>query len=378
MVLTLEDKIKEMSEEMEVSWEEIDRFLDSESDYSGADTFRTVAPNWAASKYRLFKMFGNRLKIKRPVENTISNSETEKILSRSFFEEIEGKVEKKTYLAIQVFMGQMSYNEILNNTILTTKAIFKKRIQPGAKISRSFKQFVPKGELDEVQTAFSMLNQEIMAKGYLELSIDPLDIMTSSVNTDGRWRSCHHIINGEYGSGALSYAQDSSTAVAHIYNSKDDYGIPLKTWRQLVYFSTDGSLAILGRQYPGANKNNAKSLAALIKEEFYEGARVGFMDSDALEDVIENEGYLHYNDITSGMIDKARVVTLSDKFDGMYGSDEDNKTETMREFQRELRSLAVEFFVGLDGVSSVDCTETFLLSDFDGAIYSEACDDGYY
>ncbi len=90
------------------------------------------------------------------------------------------------------------------------------------------------------------------------LSINPLDILTSSVFTAGGWRSCHHLFDGEFRTGCISFLVDPTVAVAFAYTSEIDaplgiYGnvrVLPKLWRQIVRIYPREGHAYFTREYP--------------------------------------------------------------------------------------------------------------------------------
>lgn len=96
------------------------------------------------------------------------------------------------------------------------------------------------------------------------LSINPMDILTASVNTTN-WSSCHVPRNGHaYSTGTISYLCDEVTAIAYGYNSieRRDSSLlepaPVKSWRQMVYFNLPARSAFHSRHYPSSSSEYGK------------------------------------------------------------------------------------------------------------------------
>jgi len=112
----------------------------------------------------------------------------------------------------------------------------------------------------------------------LVLSVNPLDMLLASEHTAGGWRSCH-ALDGEYCAGTLSYMLDGVTAIAYAYTSvdtrlcgSDEYVLPRKVWRQMVYFDLRGQSALLSRQYPADDQRLEKEtrrLAAKLLSDYH-------------------------------------------------------------------------------------------------------------
>ena len=140
----------------------------------------------------------------------------------------------------------------INNNIETIT------IPRGMKIIKAFKYFIKeKTLLNDLQNKASMIIQESKIKGYLCLSIHPLDYLTISEN-GYNWRSCH-ALNGSFRSGNLNYMADSCTVICYLCSDKliDIYGIPWtnKKWRVLLFMSEGQSMIFAGRQYPFESSN---------------------------------------------------------------------------------------------------------------------------
>ncbi len=114
--------------------------------------------------------------------------------------------------------------------------------------------FTPE-DVELVITALSMVTSALKAAAVVRvvLSVNPLDILLASTHTTG-WKSCHRL-GGEYTTGPLAYMCDPCTAIAYAYTETAEYGrtglvLPLKMWRQMVYFDLDRGAAVFSRHYP--------------------------------------------------------------------------------------------------------------------------------
>lgn len=134
-------------------------------------------------------------------------------------------------------------------------------ILTGTKIVKAFKYFIDEERtLRYWQDVASRYIQEDKIEGYLTLSVDPLDFLSSSENAEN-WRSCH-ALDGDYRAGNVSYMLDSSTFMAYI-SSKELKKLPnfpdtlhwnSKKWRNLFFISNDRSMIFAGRPYPFESK----------------------------------------------------------------------------------------------------------------------------
>lgn len=313
--LTPREKLEIMEKHMRASWEDIDNYFNAFVSSYRVDTRDAFGRVWAESKWNLFQLFGEKLRLSSSVENSLSENDILQAYQKMVIEEaLVNITDSKPALTASFFFGEFSTDELIKNTVETTREISGVKVNKGMKISKTFKFFVKdKEELHEIQTIFSRFLQSLEAKGTLEVSIDFFDILCMSVNDKKTWRSCHHFIDGDYGGGAFSYALDGSSAIAQIYNSISDYNVPDKIWRQMVWFSEDLSYTILSRQYPSSNPNNRKAAQDLILSLSKDPSNpsYGFVDSDDLSDFISNRSNFHYNDITCDAVSKAMVIELN-------------------------------------------------------------------
>ncbi len=140
----------------------------------------------------------------------------------------------------------------------------------GMKLIRAFKFFIlDEDDLKYLQDKASTLIQGAKIKGYLNLSVHPLDYLSSSENAHN-WRSCH-ALNGDYGAGNLSYMCDPSTVMAYL-SDKKEYNLPnfprdvkwnSKRWRTLIHFSDDKEMIFFGNAYPFQNDGLKEHIAKI-------------------------------------------------------------------------------------------------------------------
>ncbi len=112
--------------------------------------------------------------------------------------------------------------------------------------------------LEKIQIDYSMLKQACVTEGDLTLSIDPIDFLSASDNTN-HWRSCFAVINcGEYNRGSYSALLSENTCIAY-FESKTPYVFAdgrtcsNKTWRAWVHL--DNNAIVVNKGYPYQNEN---------------------------------------------------------------------------------------------------------------------------
>ena len=147
-------------------------------------------------------------------------------------------------------------------------------IPKGMKLIKAFKYFEKNPtKLCVIQNMASNLVQENKIRGYLCLSVHPLDFLSSSENNH-QWRSCHSL-DGDYRAGNLSYMTDKSTFMAYLKAENGDvilngFGPEVKwnskKWRMLLHMSEQNNLIFAGRQYPFSSKVGMDMVLQMIKE----------------------------------------------------------------------------------------------------------------
>lgn len=312
MEYTNEQLRKMMVEQMSVSWSQLNGFFNDFECRSDADTESAYELGWLRSKLDIFKRLGNKLRIEREVELSLSDSEVRNEIG-SFISAVQDKIEHRDLGLLVLVCGALSTEDILENRLTKDIQVLSFKASKGMKISRVIgKIFSDAKQRDLVQTEFSKITQGFKATGTLVLSIDPIDLLAMSHNPDSSWRSCHNIVDGEYRAGASAYVTDQATMIAYTYRrTAPSYGgieIPNKMWRQLVYLAPE--TAYLSTHYPSLNKNNRRTLTALLTETLGgEDTIVGFSDTEFLN--ISDTDRFHYNDLIEGRTNRSCVVDLT-------------------------------------------------------------------
>lgn len=257
---------------------------------------------WAYSKYRFYKLFGDKLTIEKDVEVSLTENEASTILK-----ELGGKFPLYYYT-----FERISPITIVEDTIKTeTKGYINSRFwqDPRVKNNMSFTKFISLFGNEELNIEVSKIYQN-NGKAHLTVSINPIDYLTVSINSSG-WRSCHNFIDGEYRNAGLSYMLDETSIVAYRSNGLVDYKIEgkkfnwnSKNWRQMIYISKDSSAMVFSRQYPNNNKELADSIRNLMEEQtstFFGGSRKWKKYNHFKKANLDVRGTsLLYNDVTSG------------------------------------------------------------------------------
>ena len=128
---------------------------------------------------------------------------------------------------------------------------------------------------DVIVTALSLATAALFkdVRANIVLSVNPLDMLMVSAHT-AKWSSCHRL-DGDWATGPLSYLLDEVSAVAYVYTKTSPWHVaeldlPVKLWRQMVFFDLNTSSALMSREYP-ANRvefgRAARGLTARILHE---------------------------------------------------------------------------------------------------------------
>jgi len=373
---TFEEKKALMEEQMSKSWAEIDAIF---MKHSGHRTFteKVYADDWVSAKWPLFELFGQKLKLTKTVENTLNNEEVRNSLISVVVRPLErmSEANERDLTALKVLFSNLTLDEFKTNRISENKAVLGEKLQKGSKLSKSLKLFIKdKKYLEKAQILFSQTNEAMLARGELQASIDPIDIIMMSKNETRDWNSCHNIFEGCYGAGPLSYLLDSSTFIAQIVFGKQK-DIPDKIWRRMCMIDTTMSSILVSKSYPSSNSNNTNALKDLFIETFgEENVATGLIDREDIEGQVEDMGDIHYNDITHQAMSKVPMIVLNKQ---KYKIDAKNDTETtLRNPLKEGAFSDLEFLVGVKELTSPTMDFNIYDSIEDGGVFSDDCD-GY-
>lgn len=351
---------EQMEAQMTMSWSELDAFF-SHFQSGTPDTAGAWSAKWASNKEAIFKAWGNKLRIEKDVELSVSENDVQREMIRLInrladkANEAEAFVKSSTIQAVAVAIAVVGYQDVLENKLSKELKLFNQRFGKGMKLSKVLGKLCGTDkERDIVQTEYSMSAQTFKASGKVVMSIDPFDILTMSWSPDNEWRSCHHIIDGEFRAGAVSYVLDPSTFISYVYKTKSAHKytngveIPNKSWRVMGYMSPNNFIA-LSTHYPSTNKSNRVTLVDMIAETMGDGTFNGGMIHEETYyeyDMFDNYGGMHYNDITEGRISKFYMIDPHSRI-GVSGNEfESHVLDFMKKEQ-------IQFTVGVPSVTSV-------------------------
>ena len=117
-------------------------------------------------------------------------------------------------------------------------------VRDGQKVTRTVYPY------DKLFAQFADLVSDLKRKMYFVISLNPLDYLTMSVGVN--WRSCHHIEDGQWRGGCMSYMLDKTSMITYVVPSIDGniHEIP-KVYRQMYHYKNN--LFVQNRLYPQGN-----------------------------------------------------------------------------------------------------------------------------
>ena len=352
---------EQMEAQMTMTWGQLDDFF-SHFQSGTPDTAGAWSREWAINKQHIFEAWGNKLRIEKDVELSVSENDVQRemnsLINRLIDKanDTDSVIRSSTIQAVAVILSCAGFEDIIENKLSKELKLFNQRFGKGMKLSKALGRVCGSDkERDIVQTEYSMSAQTFKASGKVVMSIDPFDILTMSWSPDNAWRSCHNIIDGEFRAGAVSYVLDPTTFISYVYKTKATHKytngieVPNKSWRVMGYMSENHFIA-LSTHYPSTNKSNRVTLVDLLAETVGDGTFEGGMIHEETcygKEMFENYGGMHYNDITEGRISKFYMIDPLCRI-GQTGNDFE---EGINDFIDNTQSI--RFNVGVPSVTSV-------------------------
>lgn len=232
--------------------EDVESILIYSQDYPFELDATNLMRQWFINKKAFIELFDGETIIRsaHPIKIQLSDDQR-----RRRFNEFISTLDDNGVLTAD-FESFLRNNEqgFFDNKVLESCPSF--RIPSGAKLSKTFKKFLPNAEtIRWAQDTASRFIQENKIEGYLYLSVDPRDFLTLSENNE-RWWSCQ-TLDGDYRAGNLSYMVDRTTVVAYLANDKQEHLKCLpndktwnsKKWRMLIHTDRQDNI-YYNKQYP--------------------------------------------------------------------------------------------------------------------------------
>lgn len=263
---------------------------------------------WARNKYRLYLLFGRKLKIERDIKIAVdADVVIDKLRDISVSEKYN-----KYYPGLRYIWENIEPEAIKNNT-LTEHSFYDAGIQNARDLCGKQKITTlihAMFEDEQLDAEIAKIYQDGHLDKKIAISIDPYDYLTMSENLHG-WKSCHNIHIGSYGGGAFSYMTDGATAIAYMYDGSESYKYRLngfsfkgnsKEWRQCVYIASNNRAAIFSRNYPRVIDDVLSGVEDMYASLFEDGKKfitTSCCGSRNVPGYVQNS-MMPYHDVTAG------------------------------------------------------------------------------
>lgn len=238
-----------------------------------------IIQKWEAAKQRfinwIFTMTNGEsstiYRFPKPVNISLPIEERYELLEDLLKELLDNDLlYKKDYYGylLEEFLNKNYSDCLLENQI---SKFFIGDIKSNMKLTKAVKYFFDSlSDVRKTQDIISKYVQIAHIEGWLYLSVDPIDFLTSSEN-NSNWRSCH-ALNGEHRAGNISYMLDKTTAMVYLASDKKERlkNVPCsnwynKHWRMLLHINPEDHIVFFGRQYPF----ESDSLLGVIKDTLF-------------------------------------------------------------------------------------------------------------
>lgn len=283
------------------------------------DVAKALLHKWAEAKYDYYIAFNHQLVIRTPIEYSMDENEMRPMVYNLYkdWPQFAASIDKVVETGgIESF----TKNEMPRCDFYKTYApdVYKK----GMKISKFFAQLFKNEKFD---IEFSKVMQNRMIKGFVCISIDPYDFMTSGTNMHG-WSTCQKLY-GSMNYGTIQWIWDPNALIAYRDNGKtytydrivakqdgdrDEYTFGKnqfegnsKSWRQIINGDRMNCTFLFGREYPQHKDIEVVSEKARELLENTIGSYIGVTDWDNYGDLkrIHSEKYFGtkpvYADVTN-------------------------------------------------------------------------------
>lgn len=281
-----------------------------------------VLAEWNKNKTKLFKAFGNKLRISIPIEierNTIMlQNELQNIykpfivkdsFDRDWLKEVSPNSSQfsegssfiisvlkyaSNFMSIEelnVFSRMFSYSNLESGYLRLVKyhkvltdyrfESLEFSVKNNTKIIKVIQKILKKmnypymDRFESWKNQINKINDHQIIKTNLVFSIHPIDFMTMS-NNACNWTSCMAWKTGSYSNGTLEMMNSNMAIVAYLehkkpyklYSDKDDImaPIPNKSWRALIF--AHKNIIVCGKSYPFYNEKLSQQAIIEIQKVF--------------------------------------------------------------------------------------------------------------
>ncbi len=234
-----------------------------------------IVKEWAIAKKDLYLLLNRNLKI--TVEKELDLNSAEKNMK---FKELMQQFPGELFLACT----STDIDFVVENQINANSNMFRfvkernSEIKPGISLTTFMHKVFNNKELD---TELSKFFESTKTKGYITVSIDPVDYMLMSMNNSD-WHSCQSLCKskvgisiGEYSAGVFSYMCDKTSLISFRHSKNETENIVInntkikglnKNWRQMIYIDLEHKFFVCSREYPNKNEPTAKFVREEVEE----------------------------------------------------------------------------------------------------------------
>lgn len=239
-----------------------------------AEVVDKILKEWAKAKYDFYLAFGRNLVIRKPIEFKIDESEMRPMVYELY------KQFPMYAATLDKIMEEGGISAFVENKCPASR-FFPRYVdfyKSGMKVSKFLSQLyhMPKegsGQTisEKFDIEFSKVLQDRVVKGFVNISIDPYDFLTSGTNMHG-WSTCQKLY-GDMAGGVFSWLTDPNALIAFRDNGKVytydkimsrdvggdrevyDFGANKfagnsKSWRQIINCDVNTCTFLFGREYP--------------------------------------------------------------------------------------------------------------------------------
>ena len=267
---------------------------------------------WAKAKYDYYVAFGNNLVISTPLNFKMDDTEISSMVYELYKKYPRYAATLEKIVEDGGGMKPFIENEMPRSSFFS-KYCDKRTYQPGMKVSKFLMDLyaTPRAKEDELSISeqfdrdMSIVMQNRIIKGFIRISIDPYDFLTSGTNMHG-WSTCQKIW-GSMAGGVFTWLTDPNSLVAYRDNGKDyvydkiyakgvdgreefdfrqnSFVGNSKSWRQIINGDVNTCAFLFGREYPQNKEITAATDTARELLEKVIGEYLGIQDWDNFGDL---------------------------------------------------------------------------------------------
>ena len=289
---------------------------------------------WADSKVEIFKLFGEKLVLSNEIDFEITDSEMSNMVDELCHKYPQYALVLKTFSA-KSFVNNKIYNT--NSTLVE----YTGKSYENEKLSKFLNSLI---QDKEFEIELSKILQCKKIKGFISLSIDPIDYLFMSYNKSG-WDSCSNVMTGCYKASCFTMMYDKGGIVAYKSNGRAyeydirNYSVKTnsKNWRQLVYYDKKTQGLLFSREYPHSNTEIAQNIRYLIEEQI--------------------ANYFQIENLwkTSRYIKNASRYFISSEMDDMFYNDVLNGYDYVFAYNKNVEHTKIRFPIGVNEKDKVIC-----------------------